>query len=189
MARVEVVKDGRAWRVGTAAEVSWLAGRPNGTSVATALPLVFGAYATLYAPEQEVPVHERAVVDVLAAHTAPQPWWLGYLDTGAHDTVFPGAPPVSLYFGWPYVLVEAGPAEALRWRSGHVRSGDGHLPDLVFPSDRSWCMTALWDDAFTCLGGPADLVEALAREPLAGLRRVGPDDEDITPPGAPRDDR
>jgi hypothetical protein len=28
----------------------------------------------------------------LKAHTATQPWWLGYLDTGAHDIVFDTAP-------------------------------------------------------------------------------------------------
>ena len=189
MRGMEVVRDGRRWRIGTAAEVDWLAGRPTGTSVVTALPTVFESYATLYVPEGSapVPVHERAVVDTLAAHTAPQPWWLGYLDTGAHDVVFPEAPLVSLYFGWWYVLVEGGPSEALRWRTGHMRSGDGHLPDLVFPFDRSWCMTALWDDAFACVGGSADLVDALAEEPRAGLRRVSPADDDMTPPGAPRD--
>jgi len=134
-----------------------------------------------------VGVHERAIVDTLAAHTAPQPWWLGFLDTGAHDIVFPEAPLVSLYFNWSYVLVEGGPSEAMRWRLGHMRSGDGHLPDLYFPFDRSWFVTALWDDSFACIGGSTDLIGTLAKQPLVGLRRVGPDDEDMTPPGAPRD--
>jgi len=31
-------------------------------------------------------------VDILKAHTAEQPWWLGYLDTGAHDVVFNTSP-------------------------------------------------------------------------------------------------
>jgi len=153
----------------------------------TAMPKVFEAYATLYVPpEVSVEVHERAIVDTLAAYSASQPWWLGYLDTGASDIVFPEAPLVSLYFDWNYILVEGGPSEAMRWRVGHIRDGDGHLPDLFFPSDRSWFVTALWDDAWACVGGSLDLIEALAREPLAGARPVGPDD-DITPPGAPRD--
>jgi hypothetical protein len=190
MQRMDVTKDGRTWRIGTESDVAWLAGRPAGTSIRTAMPHVFSAYGTLYlpagtAPEQD---HERAIVETLAALTAPQPWWLGYLRTGAHDVVFPEAPVVSLYFDWRYVLVEGGPSQALRWRVGHMRSGEGQLPDLFFPFDRSWLVTALWDDAFACIGGSTDLVEALAHQPLAGLRRVRPDQEDITPPGAPRDD-
>ena len=188
MASMEVSRDGRTWRVGTASDVAWLAERPGGTSVVTAMPLVFEAYATLYVPDGAVPVHahERAIVDALAGHDAPQPWWLGYLDTGAHDIAFPEAPLVSLYFDWRYALVEGGPSQATRWRVGHMRSSAGSLPDLFFPFDRSWFVTALWDDAFACIGGSADLIEALAREPLAGVRRINVT-EDMTPPGAPRD--
>lgn len=185
---MDVSKDGRTWRVGTAAEVDWLANRPFGTSIVTAMPLVFEAYATVAPPDDGVaaPAHERAVVDVLVAHTAPQSWWLGYLDTGADDVVFPEVPRVSLYFDWPYVLVEGGPSEALTWRVGHMRSGDGHLPDLFFPFDRSWLVTALWDDTWGCVGGSNDLIDALVREPLAGARRVRPD-EDMARPGAGSD--
>jgi hypothetical protein len=113
-----------------------------------------------------------------------QPWWLGFLETGAHDVVFDRAPRVYVY-GWPYVLVEAGPAETLSWRRGHMR-GDGALPDLFFPADRSWLVSALWDDVWTCVGGPSDLITALCREPLTNARRVTPD-EDALPPGLTRD--
>jgi hypothetical protein len=68
---------------------------------------------------------------------ADQPWWLGYLDTGSHDVVFNNAPKVTLYAGWQYVLVEAGPKQADTWRTGHPRSSRGTLPDLIFPADRS----------------------------------------------------
>lgn len=184
---MEVSKDGRTWRVGTAAQVGWLADRPAGTSVITAMPPVFAAYATLYPPDDvSEAAHERALIDVLVANTAAQPWWLGYLDTGADDVVFPDVPRVALYFDWPYVLVEGGPSEALRWRTGHMRSGDGNLPDLFFPFDRSWFVTALWDDSWTCIGASRDLIDALVSVPLAGARRVSPD-EDMTPPGAPVD--
>ena len=187
---MELSRDGRTWRIGTAQDVDWLTGRPLGRSVVTSMPLVFEAYATLYVSRDEIPVkdHERAVVTTLAAHTAPQPWWLGYLNTGAHDIVAPEARRVSLYSpDWEYVLVEGGPSEALRWRYGHMRDGAGHLPDLFFPFDRSWFVTALWDDAFACIGGSTGVIDALAAERRAGLRRVSPDDEDVTPPGAPRD--
>lgn len=185
---VRVSRDGRTWRVGTAADVAWLADRPAGVTVATAVPLVFEAYATLHPPAGTAEDdHERAVVDVLRRHTAPQPWWLGYLDTGAHDVVFPHAPRVPLYWDWPYVLVEAGPEQALGWRRGHLRGGvDGALPDLLFPADRSWLLSALWDDTWGCLGGSARLVEALLREPPAGARRVS-EHEDALPPGRTRD--
>lgn len=183
-----VLKDGRAWRIGTSADVAWLADRPGGVTIATSMPTAFDTYATLYPPEDSTPedVHEQAIVDKLIAHTKPQPWWLGYLDTGVHDIVFAEAPRVSLYFDWLYVLVEGGPSEAVRWRTGHMRSSEGHLPDLFFPFDRSWFVTALWDDHFACVGGSTDLIEALVREPLAGARRLSTG-EDTAPPGVPRD--
>ena len=68
-----------------------------------------------------------------------------------------------------------------------MRSSEGHLPDLFFPFDRSWFVTALWDDAFACIGGSREVIDALAGEPLAGVRRVSLTDADMTPPGAPRD--
>jgi hypothetical protein len=185
---VEVTKDERSWRIGTASDVAWIADRPPGVSVATAIPLVFHAYATFHRPDRATEdEHEHAVVEVLRQHTAEQPWWLGYLDTGAHDVVFPEAPLVSLYCDWTYVLVQAGPAEALTWRTGHMRGGmPGALPDLFFPQDRSWLVSGLWDDAWCCVGGSAAVVHALTREPLANARRVGAD-EDVLPPRLARD--
>ena len=184
---MDVTKDGRSWRIGTAAEVAWLAGGINpGVSVTAAVPPVFEAYATYWPPAGAgVAEHERAVVAELAGHTAAQPWWLGYLETGAHDIVFPAAPRVSLYWDWPYLRVEAGPAEALSCRTGHMR-GDGRLPDLFFPADRSWLVSALWDDTWTCVGGSAALIAALQHNPLVAAHPVGPD-EDALPPGHTRE--
>jgi hypothetical protein len=159
--KVEVNKDGRSWRIGTASDVAWISDRPSGVSVATAIPLVFKAYGTFHKPAHATEdAHERAVVDVLRQNTAEQPWWLGYLDTGAHDVVFPSAPRVTLYWDWRYVVVEAGPAEALRWRTGHMRGGmHGSLPDLFFPVDRSWLVSGLWDDTWNCVGGSEALID------------------------------
>jgi hypothetical protein len=184
---MEVTKDGRSWRIGTAADVAWIAGKTTaGFSITTAIPPVFDAYATFYPPDGvNIQDHERAVIEVLTQHTADQPWWLGYLDTGAHDIVFPVAPKVSLYWNWPYVLVEAGPEQALTWRSGHMR-GPGPLPDLVFPADRSWLVSALWDDLWADIGGTVALITALQGNPLVNARRVGTD-EDALPPGLTRD--
>ncbi len=186
-APLEVTKDGQEWRLGTSAHVAWIVGHTTqGTSITTAIPPVFDAYATAYPPDGiNCGAHERALVEVLTAHTPEQPWWLGYLDTGAHDVVFPASSRVSLYWDWPYVLVEAGPEQALTWRIGHMR-GDGPLPDLVFPADRSWLVSALWDDTWIDIGGGEPLISALQSHPLIKAARVGPD-EDCLPPGLVRD--
>jgi hypothetical protein len=192
---MEVTKDGQAWQLGTAGDVEWLAGHTgwlaghtgHGDSITVAIPPVFDAYATFYQPDGvEAGAHEHAVVEELIDHTPHQPWWLGYLDTGAHDIVFPLAPRVMLYWDWPYVLIEAGPDQALSWRRGHMRSSTGSLPDLFFPGDRSWLVSALWDDTWTCIGATDELVDSLQHNALANARRVQPD-QDAVPPGLTRD--
>ena len=82
MAPVAVDKDGRSWRIGTADDVAWIAGHTiDGLTVTNAIPPRFDAYATFYQPEgADITLHERTVVDILNAHTAEQPWWLGYLE-------------------------------------------------------------------------------------------------------------
>src|SRR5260221_6782242 len=108
-------RDGRTWRIGTDADVVWIA---TGTSMAgtitAAIPPVFEAYATVVLPHagEGQDEHDRAVLALLSEQSTGQPRWLGYLDTGADDIVFPDAPKVTLYSGWHYVLVEAGPAPA-----------------------------------------------------------------------------
>jgi len=139
---MNVVRDGQAWRVGRPAEVSWIAdGTKNGQGIAAAIPPIFATYATLWDSNEDrvtTRTHEHAVVGHLIEHTAAdQTWWLGFLDTGAHDIVFTDAPRVTLYSGWSYVLIEAGPTQAVMWRTGHMRSSEGALPDLMFPADRA----------------------------------------------------
>ena len=178
--------DGRQWRIGTDADVAWIA---TGTSVSrtitAAIPPVFQAYATVVLPErgEGQDEHDRVVLALLTEHGAGQPWWLGYLDTGADDIVFPDAPMVTLYTGWHYVLVEAGPEQAATWR----RSGDwsfwkGALPNLMFPADHSWLVSTLWDDDWTCIGGPAQLVDGFLGHPHLPARSVALG-QDATPPG------
>ncbi len=184
---MDLTRDGRRWRIGTADDVGWIAGQTtSGLSITTAIPPVFDAYATVHPPDGvDVKAHERALVDRLVRHTPDQPWWLGYLDTGAHDIVFPLAPKVSLYWDWHYVLIQAGPEQALTWRTGHMR-GEGSLPDLFFPADRGWLVSALWDDIWADIGGTAALITALQHDHLVNARPVGPD-EDALPPGLTRD--
>lgn len=183
-----VARDGASWPLGTAADVAWIAdGTTIDTTITSAIPAVFDAYATVVLPEDagDQRQHDEAVMSVLCAHSENRPWWLGYLDTGADDVVFPDAPRVSLYSQWPYVLVQAGPGQAAAWRRwDHGSFWFGHLPNLMFPTDRAWLASTLWDDDWTCVGGPAALVESLLRHP--GLRhrcrRVEPG-EVATPPG------
>jgi len=110
------------------------------------------------------------VLGLLGEQAANQPWWLGYLDTGADDIVFPDAPKVTMYAGWHYVVVEAGPQQAATWRDpGSFFTGV--LPNLMFPGDRSWLVSTLWDDDWTCIGGPAELVKSSCANPVC---KAGP---------------
>jgi hypothetical protein len=150
--------------------------------VASGIPPVFAAYATVVLPTTDQVRRDQALLALLRAHSAGQPWWLGYLDTGGADIVFPDVPMVTLYADWRYVLVAAGPEQAATWRSRDPWKGV--LPDLVFPADRSWLISTLWDDDWTCVGGSSELLDGLLRDPdLQGLTRRVTIDEDATPPG------
>jgi hypothetical protein len=183
-----ISKDGGTWRVGTDAEVAWIAeGTSVGLTITAAIPPVFEAYATVLLPEgpggEGQDRHDRAVLALLTGHSADQPWWLGYLDTGAMDIGFADAPAVTLYPGWHYLLVEAGPQQAASWRRPDDLSfGKGVLPDLMFPADRSWLLSTLWDDDWTCIGGPAGLVADFLGHPGLAARPVALG-QDATPPG------
>jgi hypothetical protein len=200
-APVTRTRDGTAWRIGTAAEVAWItSGTRNSSTINAAIPPAFAAYATVALsdpedgfdpPDREMEWrqsaertrvrHEQFLIDVLTEHSASQRWWLGYLDTGAADVIFPDAPRVSPHYGWGYVLIAAGPPQAATWRECDWKIA---MPDLIFPSDREWLVSMLWDDYWTCIGGPGELVEALLAHPvLAGRTRQVRIDEDATPPG------
>jgi len=183
-----VTKDGQTWRLGTSAEVAWIQeGTSPGLTINAAVPLKFEAYITLALPGggERQELHDRTVLTLLRRNTADQLWWLGYLDTGTHDVVFPGAPTVTLYTGWHYVLVKAGPEQAATWRCPGYAEGPfakGALPDLMFPADLSWLFSTLWDDDWSCLGGPARLAADFLSHPDLEARQVTPG-QDATPPG------
>jgi hypothetical protein len=184
----QVVRDARRWPLGTAEDVDWITEATTvGRTITSAIPPTFDAYATIVLPVRGQGQKRRddALLSVLRKHSTGGSWWLGYLDTGADEVVFPDAPRVILYAGWPYVLVQAGPEQAVVWRSARPGSfWSGHLPNLMFPTDRSWLISTLWDDDWTCVGGTVALVESLIDHPDLGSlsRRVMPD-EDATPPG------
>lgn len=189
-------KDGRAWRIGADAEIAWIRENTRSDrSIAAAIPPVFEAYATLELPGsgdhdpqswfEDPDRHDTGVLAVLSEHTTAQPWWLGYLETGiGAETIFYDVPKVTLYSDWQYVLIEAGPEQAGRWRAAWGR-WKGVLPDLMFPPDRSWLASSLWDDKWTCIGGSRQLIEAFLAHPdlRHRTRQVDPTLKDITPPG------
>lgn len=184
----EVIRDGTHWPIGTITDVAWIAaGTTVDTTITSAIPAVFEAYATVVLPEDpaDQQPHDEALLSVLRAHSGDVQWWLGYLETGADDVVFPEAPRVRLYSDWPYVFVHAGPAQAATWRHEEVGSfWRGHLPNVMFPTDRSWLVSTLWDDDWTCIGGPADLVDEVLHHPeLRSRARVVELGADATPPG------
>jgi hypothetical protein len=189
---VRRVKDahGHSWRIGTDAEVAWIArGTYPGLAITAAIPPVFDAYATIVLPEggEDRERHNQAMLALLEGEPAGQRWWLGYLSSGADHLVFPGVtmaalPKVRLYAEWDYVLVEAGPKQAATWRRNGSLWWRDVLPDLIFPADRSWLVTTLCDDDWTCLGGPASLVGRFLAHPDLQARPVQLR-EDATPPG------
>jgi hypothetical protein len=177
-------KDGREWRIGTDTDVAWIhEATAPGLTITSAIPPAFAAYATIVVPDQDAgrSANLDLVLRLLRQWSGDQPWWLGYLDTGADNVVFPDARRITLYSGWRYVLMQAGPDEALRWRRD-LGSWRAPGPDLVFPADRSWLVSWLWDDDWRCLGGPTPLIDQFLAQPLLDVRQVGLD-EDATPPG------
>ncbi len=131
---------GEAGSLGTAHDVEWIATATTiDRTITSAIPPVFDAYATVALPPgsegpERYQRHDDALLSVVREHSTGTPWWLGYLDTGADDVVFPDAPRVLLYAGWPYVLVQAGPEQAISWRRDRWGSfWSGRLPNLVFP--------------------------------------------------------
>ena len=91
-------KDGHTWSIGVHDDVSWiqrgLTRDTVTTAITAAIPPEFEAYATVALCEGQLGARtptdpDAALFNVLQAHTGPQAWWLGYLETGASDAIFP----------------------------------------------------------------------------------------------------
>src|SRR4051812_34814222 len=106
----------RAWRIGGRREAAWIdAATSVGTRITAGIPPVFVRYATVVIPDDDAARtrSDTALVGVLSAHTLGHPWWFGYLETGGADVICADAARVSVYAGWPYVLLEADAEQAL----------------------------------------------------------------------------
>jgi hypothetical protein len=54
----------------------------------------------------------------------------------------------------------------------------------MFPADHSWLISTLWDDDWSCIGGPAGLVNGFLHHLGLQARPVALG-QDATPPGHP----
>ncbi len=170
------------YRVGDEDTVGWIRGStPGGLTIGAAIPPGFASHATIVIPSAPDARrrHDRALLDVLGRHSSDSNWWLGFLDTGADPLPFPAAATVPVYRGWQYVVVSAGREEASSLRKD---AGDRTIPDLMFPDDRRWLVSTLWDDDWRCVGGPEHLIQDLVASPHVETRVVDRT-QDATPPG------
>src|SRR6266700_770928 len=74
---VRRARDGRTWRIGTDAEVAWIAnGTSMGRTITAAIPPVFEAYATAVLPYrgEGQDRHDQAVLALLSEQPAGLPW-------------------------------------------------------------------------------------------------------------------
>jgi len=176
MTSVTRVKDGRRWLLGSAADVAWIEGAIDfSASLVTEVPPVFAAYCRLELPDDAPDAqarHDKAIVELLSADSGPQPWWLGYLEYGSRIARVFGDTPRTRLFGWDFVLVQAGAEQALGWRSSSAPDLDwkGALPDLIFHADHSWMLFTSWDDRWSGIGGPEELIARITRDPEVGPR-------------------
>jgi hypothetical protein len=85
-------RDDRAWRIGTDAEVMWIAGGTTmGLTVTSAIPPVFDAYATVVIPDTTArrESHDREMLILLAGNRPTSP---GGLATSRPESTTPSFP-------------------------------------------------------------------------------------------------
>ena len=110
---------------------------------------MYAAYATIVVPDgdEAKTQPDRALVEALEAPAPADRWWIGYLDTGAAELSNIKGPRMSAYAGWTYVLKAWGLRQVLATRdNGRSTPWHSALPELLFPHDRAWLVSTLWDD-------------------------------------------
>src|SRR5258708_5113459 len=133
-------RDGRTWRIGTDADVAWIAnGTSMGRTITAAIPPVFEAYATVVLPHagEGQDEHDRAVLALLSEQPTGQPRALGYLDTGSDHIAIPDPPRVTVQSGRHHGA-EQGDSWSLRASPGWRRSGARSLYPRRRPAKQSF---------------------------------------------------
>jgi hypothetical protein len=81
----------------------------------------------------------------------------------------------------------AGPDQAATWRpapGGEPNWKSTELPEVMFPDDRSWLVSFLWDDDWACIGGSTALINDVLSDPVLAPNAHRVDtQQDATPPG------
>lgn len=80
-------------------------------------------------------------------------------------------------------MVCAGPEQAASWSRDQMWNWS--LPALMFPKNRAWLVSLLWDDDWVSVGGSAELITSLQEHPKLA-RSTHPcslSDPDAAPPG------
>lgn len=162
----------------------WIADatRPS-MEVTSAIPPVFEAYATITHEYDDGDgsdssigelnmVRDRvdALLPHLAAATGDVEIWFGFR-----------------YYAAYYLEDEDGRIDVyehvFQFATGPLAAlSAGMLPELVWPADRSWLLSNLYDDDWSYVGGNASLIRSLQDDPILTARRVQLG-EDSIPPG------
>jgi hypothetical protein len=74
--RCRRTRDGRTWRIGTQSEVAWIAQHTlSGMTIASAIPPVFAAYATMVVSEDDAEriEQQRETLRLLSTQSGDQP--------------------------------------------------------------------------------------------------------------------
>lgn len=147
-------------------EVNWLreGNGPAGT-LSYALPGRFDVYGAIDLPDEISPTE-----DTLLSALAPNPaaaLLAGWIDRG------PWPPPHGdefvLYWGWRYRFRWVLPAEL----QGLPSEGEDSFPDLLFPPDRSWLVSLLWDDSWRSVGASEPVARRIEQR-LPAFERLSP---------------
>lgn len=163
-------------------DLTWISsGTRPGDSIHSAVPPIFENYATIVvARDAEVRQAQHRAIGAVLESTKEAALWIGVIETGDPDDYLADAVRATLYANWPYHMKYISASTLLDHRNAH--SERGPLPDLVFPPDRSWLATRLWDDSWISFGGSAAVTDALMLATGTAARRVPPGGL-ITPPG------
>ncbi|GAA2748513.1 hypothetical protein GCM10009869_00550 [Amnibacterium kyonggiense] len=147
-------------------DVAWIRrATAVGGTLRSAIPGGFDVYGLLDVSEA------RPTEDALLRAVAPEPSTeliAGWIDRGPYPP-HPGDEHV-LYSGWRYRFQRIESACLF----GLPAEGEGGFPDLLFPDDRSWLISLLWDDSWRSVGASHEVADRITSA-VPSFERVEPD--------------